>query len=92
MIVVLACIGIVVIFYGEAKESGRNPILWGILGLLSFLVSMFLPMYFLIEYAIGHRTDTIGVLLILGVVFTFIYIGSITCHKVYNYMKRKPSG
>ena len=88
MIALIASIIIIVIFASEARKNYKSPIKWALIGLLSFWLTSLLPAYLLVEFAIGHRNDTLGIILILIVVFTFFGIGVITCQKVYKYLKK----
>ena len=89
MIVILASIGIIVIFASEAKKRKANPITWALTGLATAWLTSFLPVYLLIEYVIGHRNDAFGILTILLIILLFFYIGAMSTHKIYNYLKER---
>lgn len=88
MVIILASIGILVIFWSKAKDKGHNRFLWALLGLITFWATGIVPAYVLIEYGIGHRNDAFGVILIIVVIFGFLTTGALACRRLYKHLEK----
>lgn len=88
MVIILASIGILVIFWSVAKDKGRNRFIWALLGLITFWATGILPAYVLIEYVIGQRNDAIGVILVIVVIFGSLTTGALACRKLYKHLEK----
>lgn len=88
MIALIASVIIALIFASKAKERNKNIFKWVLIGLTSFWLTAFLPVYFIIEFVIGPRSDFLGIILILATIFTFLIAGGIICNRFYKKLKR----
>ena len=87
MIPILTTIGLIVLFWSEAKKYEKNPFKWVALGVLTFWLTSMIPSYFFIEYVIEGRTDKTGILLSILVIITFLVSGVLLTRMVYRKIK-----